>query len=54
MTAKETIIKAMQNAGYDTITACEHTRDIITEIIQSGKQQCSYTCGNELITIARV
>jgi len=54
MTAKETIIKAMQNAGYDTITACEHARDIITEFIQSGKQQCSYTCGNELITIARV
>ena len=54
MTAKETIIKAMQNAGYDTITACEHARDIITEFIQSGKQQCSYACGDELITMARV
>ena len=53
MNAKETIVTAMQRAGYDTLTACEHARDIITEFIQSGKQQCGYTCGNELITIAR-
>jgi len=53
MTAKETIIKAMQSAGYDTLTACEHARDIIAEFMESGKQQCRYTCGNQLITIAR-
>ena len=53
MSVKETIVKAMQVAGYDTVTACEHAERTIKEFMQSGKQQNSYLCGEQLITIAR-
>ena len=53
MNTKETIVQAMQRAGYDTVTACKYAHDIIAEFMESGKQQCRYTCGNQLITIAR-
>ena len=53
MSVKETMVKAMQDAGYDTMTACEYAERTIAEFMQSGKQQNSYVCGEQVITIAR-
>ena len=53
MNVKETIVEAMQDTGYDTMTACEYAERTIAEFMQSGKQQNSYVCGKQVITISR-
>ena len=53
MSVKETIVKAMQDAGFDTVTACEHAERTIAEFVQSGKQQNTYAYGEQVITISR-
>lgn len=39
MNTRETIIKMMQDAGFDTISACEHTANCLREFKESGEKE---------------
>ena len=54
MSTRETIVKMMQDAGYDTISACEHTATMLREFKESGESQATYHIkGGQSFTIKR-
>jgi len=45
MSVKEQIVCLLQQAGYDTITACEQADATIAEFIASGDGERTYNIG---------
>ena len=50
-TIKETIIAALQRAGHDTVTACEHAQRKIEELKVSPAGRYRIIAGDRLITV---
>ena len=50
-TVKETIVAALQRAGYDTVTACEHAQRKIQELKASPAGRYRITAGDKIITV---
>lgn len=48
---KETIIAALQRAGYDTMTACELAYAKVQELKRSAPGRYTFQAGNESITV---
>jgi hypothetical protein len=50
-TVKETLVRALQRAGYDTITACELASAKVAELQASPPGRHGVNVGKERITI---
>ena len=53
MTIKETIIKALQEDGLDTMTACELATAKVAELIRLPPGRYRFYAGNLAITVQR-
>ena len=53
MAVKETFVAALQRAGYDTITACEHASAKMTEIKSWPPGRYHVIAGDVVLTIVK-
>jgi hypothetical protein len=50
---RELIIKALQDSGYDTMSACKHATDFMPEIYAMPKGKHVIYCGKYEITFIK-
>ncbi len=55
MNVRETIVKLMQDAGYDTLSACEHATLCLKEFREGGQDTAKfYVRGGGSFTLNRI
>jgi hypothetical protein len=50
---KEALIAALQRAGYDTMTACEHAARMVRELQARPSGRYRIIAGNDIVTVNR-